>query len=141
MPFIAQVCVGRREHLTIFGSDFDTPDGTCQRDYIHVQDLALGHVAALKRVEQEAPFWEAFNLGSGRPVSVLEMVKAMSTACGKDVPYQMGDRRAGDLPKFWANPDKALELLGWSTQKTLDDMCADTWRWQSNNPYGYKDKA
>jgi UDP-glucose 4-epimerase len=139
MPFIAQVCVGRREFLTVFGDDFDTPDGTCLRDYIHVVDLALGHVAALKRLDQEGPFWEVFNLGSGKPVSVLEMVHAMGKAVGKDVPYKMGARRAGDLPKFWADPKKAKELLGWETKKTLAEMCEDTWRWQSNNPMGYKE--
>jgi UDP-glucose 4-epimerase len=139
MPFIAQVCVGRREFLTVFGDDFDTPDGTCQRDYIHVQDLALGHVAALKRVDQPGPFWESFNLGSGNPVSVLEMVKAMGEACGKEVPYKIGERRAGDLPKFWADPDKAAQLLNWRTKKTLSEMCEDTWRWQSQNPNGFRE--
>lgn len=139
MPFIAQVCVGRREHLTVFGNDFETPDGTCQRDYIHVVDLAKGHVAALKRFQQGGKFWEVFNLGSGKPVSVLEMVVAMGEAVGKEVPYQIGPRRTGDLAKFWADPTKAKEVLGWQTELGLDDMCADTWRWQSANPNGYKD--
>ena len=133
-----EVCVGRREFLTVFGDDFDTPDGTCQRDYIHVQDLALGHVAALKRVDQPGPFWESFNLGSGNPVSVLEMVKAMGEAVGKEVPYEIGERRAGDLPKSWADPDKAAQLLNWRTKKTLSEMCEDTWRWQSRNPNGFR---
>lgn len=137
MPFIAQVCVGRRDYLTVFGDDFDTADGTCLRDYIHVVDLAKGHVAAMKRFGQDEPFWEAYNLGSGAPVSVLEMVAAMGKAVGKAVPYKIGARRPGDLPAFWASAQKARDDLGWQTERTLDDMCADTWRWQSQNPNGY----
>jgi UDP-glucose 4-epimerase len=137
MPFIAQVCVGRRDYLTIFGDDYETPDGTCLRDYIHVVDLAKGHVAGLKRFGQDKSFWEAYNLGSGNPVSVLEMVAAMGKVVGRAVPYKIGARRPGDLPKFWADPKKAKEDLDWQTEKSLDDMCADTWRWQSQNPSGY----
>jgi UDP-glucose 4-epimerase len=138
MPYISQVCVGRRDHLTVYGNDYDTPDGTGMRDYIHVVDLAKGHVAALSRFDNKGKFAEVYNLGSGEATSVLQLVNAMEKACGKKIPVEIGARRAGDLPAFWANPAKALAELGWKTEKTVDDMCADTWRWQSNNPNGYK---
>lgn len=137
MPYISQVCVGRRDHLTIFGDDYDTPDGTGLRDYIHVVDLAKGHVAALASFKADGSFAEIYNLGSGQGTSVKQLVGAMEKACGKPIPTKIGERRAGDLPAFWANPDKALAQLGWKTEKTVDDMCADTWRWQSENPKGY----
>jgi len=137
MPYISQVCVGRRDHLTVFGGDYDTPDGTCLRDYIHVVDLAKGHVAALAKLSSPGGFAEVYNLGSGQGTSVLELVKAMEKACGKPIPVQMGARRDGDLPAFWANPSKAKTELGWQTEKSVDDMCVDTWNWQSNNPNGY----
>lgn len=134
MPYIAQTAVGRREKLRVFGGDYDTIDGTGVRDYIHVVDLAKGHLLALEHLQ---PGFDAINLGGGKGTSVLQMAAAFSRACGRDVPYEIVDRRAGDLPEFYANADKAKQLLGWQTQKTIDDMCADTWRWQSQNPNGY----
>ena len=134
MPFIAQVASGRREKLSIFGNDYPTPDGTCIRDYIHVVDLAKGHVAALEHIE---PGVIAYNLGSGKGTSVLEMVNAFITASEKDIPYSFEPRRNGDLPEFYADPAKAAEKLGWRTQETIETMCKDTWNWQKNNPLGY----
>ncbi|WP_299235879.1 UDP-glucose 4-epimerase GalE [uncultured Halomonas sp.] len=135
MPFIAQVAVGRRDELTIFGSDYPTADGTCERDYLHVVDLAVGHLKALKAVE--APGVSLYNLGTGQGVSVLEMVESFTRVTGVEVPYRFGDRRSGDLPAFWADASKAAQELGWSAEKGLDEMMADTWRWQSGNPQGY----
>lgn len=135
MPFIAQVAVGRRDELTIFGNDYPTDDGTCERDYLHVVDLAVGHLKALKALE--APGVSVYNLGTGQGVSVLEMVKSFTRVTGVEIPYRFGDRRPGDLPAFWANAAKAERELGWATEKNLDDMMADTWRWQSANPQGY----
>lgn len=134
MPFIGQVAVGRRDQLSIFGGDYPTPDGTCRRDYLHVMDLAEGHVAALNRL---APGFDAVNLGTGRPVSVLEMVEAFERVNGISVPYEITDRRNGDLPEFWASADKAKRVLGWEAKRSLDQMMADTWLWQSKNPSGY----
>eukprot|EP01060_Flectonema_neradi_P005429 TRINITY_DN13622_c0_g1_i1.p1 TRINITY_DN13622_c0_g1~~TRINITY_DN13622_c0_g1_i1.p1 ORF type:complete len:353 (+),score=48.21 TRINITY_DN13622_c0_g1_i1:39-1097(+) len=140
MPFISQVCVGRRSHLTIFGNDYETVDGTCERDYIHVVDLAEGHVAALKyiasRPSKSSGMCEAFNLGSGKPTSVLALLRAMERAVGKPIPFKYGDRRVGDLPISYADPKKAQQHLKWSTSKTIDDICKDTWKWQSENPKG-----
>eukprot|EP00658_Telonema_sp_P-2_P010353 TRINITY_DN13905_c0_g1_i1.p1 TRINITY_DN13905_c0_g1~~TRINITY_DN13905_c0_g1_i1.p1 ORF type:complete len:356 (-),score=78.04 TRINITY_DN13905_c0_g1_i1:491-1558(-) len=142
MPYISQVCVGKREHLTVFGGDYETKDGTCERDYIHVVDLAQGHVAALeKHLSDEGPSVEVYNLGSGEPVSVLSLVKAMQTAVGKEIKVVMGDRRAGDLPAFYANTSKAEEVLGWKTKLSIEDICRDSWNWQSNNPNGYNDES
>lgn len=138
MPFIAQVCVGRREKLSIFGDDYDTPDGTGVRDYIHVVDLAKGHVSALAKLYSDEIGCRAVNLGTGQGVSVLELVEGMSRATGKKVPYQISPRRPGDVATMYADPRTALELLGWKATLGVDDMCADTWRWQSTNPYGYK---
>lgn len=136
MPFIAQVAVGRREKLSIFGSDYPTPDGTGVRDYIHVVDLAKGHVAALRRLfEHEGGF--TVNLGTGQGYSVLETVKAFETASGRPVPYQLVARRPGDIATCYADPASARELLNWSAEKGIREMCADHWRWQSNNPNGY----
>jgi UDP-glucose 4-epimerase len=137
MPFIAQVAVGRRERLQVFGDDYPTADGTCERDYIHVEDLAAGHVAALEHLDAMAEPVRAFNLGSGRGTSVLELLRAFERAVGAEIPYEVVGRRAGDLPAYWADPTRAAEELGWRTTRTIDDMCADTWRWQSQNPEGY----
>ncbi len=137
MPFVAQVAVGRREQINIFGGDYPTADGTCERDYIHVQDLASGHVAALEHLDRMEHQVRAFNLGSGTGTSVLELVHAFARAVGHELPYEIVDRRAGDLPAYWADPSRARDELGWQTEKTIDDMCADTWRWQSANPQGY----
>lgn len=136
MPFISQVAVGRRDHLTVFGDDYDTPDGTCRRDYIHVMDLAEGHVKAAEYAAEHTGT-EVFNLGSGTPYSVLEMVHAFSAACGSEVAYEIGPRRAGDIQDSWANADKALKILGWKTRRGIDEICRDAWNWQSQNPQGY----
>ena len=136
MPFISQVAIGRRDHLNIFGNDYDTPDGTCIRDYIHVTDLARGHVAAIEYMVKHRGE-SVFNLGTGTGYSVLDMVKAFERVNGIKIPYEFTDRRAGDLPKLYSNPDKSAELLGWKAQYNLDDMCRDTWAWQSKNPMGY----
>lgn len=137
MPFISQVAVGRREKLTVFGDDYDTADGTCERDYIHVEDLAAGHLAALEHIDAMAEPVRAFNLGTGVPTSVLAMINAFRTATGVEIPYGIGPRRAGDLPVTYADPTRALHELGWRTTKSIEDMCADTWRWQSANPQGF----
>ncbi|ABY22915.1 UDP-glucose 4-epimerase [Renibacterium salmoninarum ATCC 33209] len=136
VPFIAQVAVGRRDKLMIFGGDYDTPDGTAQRDYIHVMDLAQGHVAALDFITA-MPGVFRWNLGSGVGSSVLEVLHSFEKAVGHSLPYEIAARRAGDLPAFWADPSSALADLGWSTRKSLDEMCEDHWRWQKNNPNGY----
>jgi UDP-glucose 4-epimerase len=136
VPFIAQVAVGRREKLMVFGGDYDTPDGTCQRDYIHVVDLAEGHAAALKHVAGRAGVFR-WNLGSGKGSSVLEVLSSFEKAVGRPLPYEVTERRAGDLPAFWADASSALADLGWSTTKTVDEMCEDHWRWQKHNPQGY----
>ena len=138
MPFISQVAVGKRENLTVFGNDYDTPDGTCRRDYLHVQDLAEGHVKAVEK-SAEISGVEVFNLGTGTPVSVLEMVNAFETATGRAVPYEFGPRREGDLPQFWADATKAEAELGWKARYGIEDMCRDAWNWQSKNPNGYGD--
>ncbi|CNI96660.1 UDP-glucose 4-epimerase GalE [Yersinia mollaretii] len=138
MPFIAQVAVGRRESLAIFGNDYPTADGTGVRDYIHVVDLADGHVAAMKKLHNQ-PGVHIFNLGAGIGSSVLQVVEAFSKACGKPLAYHFAPRREGDLPAYWADSTKAAEELGWRTSRSLDEMAADTWRWQSNNPQGYLD--
>ncbi len=134
MPYIAQVAVGKREKLSIFGDDYGTKDGTGVRDYIHISDLAVGHVAALTH---SAPGFSAYNLGSGVGVSVRELVQAFETSTGQKIPYDIVDRRPGDLPEFYANADLALHELGWKTTRTLEEACRDTWNWQSNNPQGY----
>ncbi len=136
MPFIAQVAVGRREKLSVFGDDYSTPDGTGVRDYIHVMDLADGHIAALKAVSQKDGL-HIFNLGTGKGTSVLEMVKAFADASGNPVPYEICPRRPGDIAECWASTDKAAQELNWKATRTVVDMTQDSWRWQSNNPDGY----
>ncbi|SFV70028.1 UDP-glucose 4-epimerase [hydrothermal vent metagenome] len=137
MPFIAQTAVGKRKVLSVFGDDYDTIDGTGVRDYIHVVDLAQGHVNALDRIENfSEPM--TINLGTGRGYSVLEMVKAFEKASGKKVPYKIAPRRAGDIATCFADPSYAKEVLGWIAKKGVDEMCEDSWRWQSNNPNGYR---
>lgn len=137
MPYVAQVAVGRREKLTIFGNDYNTPDGTCRRDYIHVTDLAKGHVKAIEYVLEHDGV-EVFNLGTGTPYSVTEIVSTFENVNDIKINHVYGARRAGDLPESYANADKALRVLGWKTEKDLADMCKDTWNWQKNNPNGYK---
>lgn len=134
MPFIAQVASGKREKLSIFGNDYPTPDGTCKRDYIHVVDLAKGHVAALEHLQPGAI---AYNLGSGVPTSVSELVTTFIKVSGQDIPFEFAPRREGDLAEFYADPTKAKSELNWATEKTLEEMCTDTWNWQSHNPNGY----
>jgi len=136
MPFITQVAVGKREFLSVFGDDYDTVDGTGVRDYIHVVDLAKGHVQAIEKLHGQAGC-HTFNLGTGQGYSVLEMVAAFSKACNKEVPYKIIERRAGDIGQCYADPAYAQSVLDWQAEKTLDDMVNDSWRWQSNNPDGY----
>ena len=140
LPFVAQVAVGRREKLQIFGGDYDTVDGTGVRDYIHVVDLARGHVKALEKLAGLAqPELLTVNLGTGKGYSVLEVLHAFEKSCGKTLPYAIAERRPGDVASCYANPDHALKTLGWQAEHSLDAMCADTWRWQSQNPNGYRE--
>lgn len=136
MPFVAQVAVGRREYLSIFGTDYPTPDGTGVRDYIHVVDLAKGHVAALNKIDAQ-PGCVSVNLGTGKGYSVLDMLNGMSKACGRKLDYKGAPRREGDVSTLYADPKFASEFLGWEASLGVDEMCADTWRWQSANPKGY----
>ena len=136
MPYITQVAVGRREKLSVFGNDYDTPDGTGVRDYIHVVDLAKGHVAAVKYATTNHGC-DVFNLGTGIGYSVLDMVNSFVSVNNVAVPYVITDRRPGDLATCYADPSKSAEKLGWKAEKTLDDMCRDSWNWQKNNPMGY----
>ncbi|GKY96434.1 polysaccharide biosynthesis protein [Mayamaea pseudoterrestris] len=139
MPFIAQVCVGRREKLSVFGSDYDTPDGTGVRDYIHVVDLAKGHVAALDKLYADRSVGcQAVNLGTGQGVSVLELVSGMSKVTGKEIPYEFSPRRPGDVATVYADATLAKDMLGWEAELGVDAMCEDTWRWQKTHPMGYK---
>ncbi|WP_376708263.1 UDP-glucose 4-epimerase GalE [Bradyrhizobium cenepequi] len=135
VPFVAQVAIGRRERLNIWGADYDTPDGTGVRDYIHVMDLALGHLSALKALGSPKCF--AVNLGTGSGSSVLEVVRAFEKTCGGAIPYEIKPRRAGDIDAYYAATETASQLIGWKATRSLDTMCADHWRWQSNNPNGY----
>lgn len=137
MPYISQVAVGKLDKLGVFGDDYDTPDGTGVRDYIHVVDLAVGHVKAIQKIFDK-PGLAVFNLGTGKGYSVLDMVKAFSKASGKEVPYEIKPRREGDIAMCYADPKKAREELGWEAEHGLDEMCEDTWRWQSMNPDGYR---
>ena len=136
MPFISQVAVGRRDHLNVFGNDYDTHDGTGVRDYIHVVDLARGHVCAIEYMQKHKGE-NVFNLGTGMGYSVLDMVKAFERVTGIKIPYEIVARRPGDLATVYSSPDNSAELLGWKAQYNLDDMCRDTWAWQSKNPMGY----
>jgi UDP-glucose 4-epimerase len=140
LPFVAQVAVGRRPALTVFGNDYPTPDGTGIRDYIHVVDLALGHLKALDRLAAR-PGLAVYNLGTGRGASVLEVVAAFERASGKRIPYTVQPRRPGDVAESWADPSKAQRELGWKAERDLRTMCEDAWRWQSQNPFGYAEKA
>lgn len=137
MPFVAQVAVGRRDKLSVFGDDYDTVDGTGVRDYIHVEDLAAGHVAALHWIAEHDRTISTWNLGSGVGTSVLQLVNAFEKASGVKIPYEIAPRRDGDIAASVADPSLAHRELGWQTEKTVDDMCADTWRWQQANPQGY----
>jgi UDP-glucose 4-epimerase len=137
LPYVAQVAVGRHEFLNVWGDDYPTQDGTGVRDYIHVVDLARGHIKALERLQVQAPECLTVNLGTGTGYSVLEMVRAFEQASGKPVPYRIGPRRSGDIASCYAEPKLALELLGWRAELGLDAMCADAWRWQCGNPEGY----
>lgn len=139
MPFIAQTAVGKREYLNVLGDDYDTHDGTGVRDYIHVMDLADGHVKALDKMGNFDHVM-TINLGTGNGYSVLDMVKAFEKASGKPVPYTIAPRRAGDIAKCFADPSYAKEILGWNATRSIDEMCEDSWRWQSNNPNGYKEE-
>ena len=136
MPYISQTAIGRLECLNVFGDDYDTPDGTGVRDYIHVVDLARGHVAAIDYMQTHKGE-NVFNLGTGIGYSVLDMVHAFERVTGKKIPYEITARRPGDLATVYASPDKSAELLGWKAQYNLDDMCRDTWAWQTKNPMGY----
>lgn len=137
-PYITQVAIGRREKVSIYGNDYPTPDGTGVRDYIHVMDLADGHVAALKTVAQSAGL-HIYNLGTGKGTSVLEMIAAFSKAAGKPIPYAICDRRPGDIAECWSSPEKAARDMQWRAVRTVDDMAQDAWRWQQQNPEGYAD--
>ncbi|MCF6248877.1 MAG: GDP-mannose 4,6-dehydratase, partial [Desulfobacula sp.] len=137
VPYISQVAIGSLPQLKVFGNDYDTEDGTGVRDFIHVVDLALGHIKTLPRLFTN-PGVVIYNLGTGRGYSVLEMIKAFETASGKNISYRIAKRRPGDIAACFADPARALEQLGWEAKRSLDDMCADTWRWQSNNPNGYR---
>ena len=136
LPFVAQVAVGKREVLGVFGNDYDTPDGTGVRDYIHVVDLAAGHVKAIEKL-REKPGVEVYNLGTGNGYSVLEVVAAFERACGHSIPYEIKPRREGDIATCYCDPQKAKEDLGWVAKYGIDEMCEDAWRWQSTNPDGY----
>ncbi|MCI6908628.1 MAG: UDP-glucose 4-epimerase GalE [Clostridiales bacterium] len=137
-PYITQVAMGKRECLSVFGNDYDTPDGTGVRDYIHVVDLALGHIAAVEKLAQMDGGVLTVNLGTGRGYSVLEMVKMFEEVSGKKIPYKITPRRPGDIATCYADPSLAEELLGWKAQRGLREMCEDSWRWQSMNPNGYR---
>ncbi|MCB0075798.1 MAG: UDP-glucose 4-epimerase GalE [Anaerolineales bacterium] len=137
-PYIAQVASGKREYLSVFGDDYPTPDGTGVRDYIHVVDLVLGHLKALAWLSQSTGLY-TYNLGTGRGYSVLEMVEAFRRASGQPIPYRIVERRAGDVAISYADDSRAAEELGWQAERDLDQMCADGWRWQSQNPEGYPD--
>lgn len=139
MPYITQVAIGKRPFLSVYGNDYDTSDGTCIRDYIHVVDLADGHVKAVNNILDGKKGVQIFNLGTGKGYSVLDIVKAFSKAYGKELPYKIAPRRPGDLAVCFSDPTKAKEVLGWEAKRGIDDMCRDSWNWQSKNPNGYDD--
>jgi UDP-glucose 4-epimerase len=138
VPYISQVAVGKLPELSVYGNDYPTPDGTGVRDYIHVMDLAAGHVKALEKLA-ENPGVVVYNLGTGKGYSVLEMVKAFSEASGMEIPYSIAERRSGDIACCYADPSKAERELSWKTSRNINEMCSDTWRWQSQNPNGYEE--
>lgn len=138
LPLLAQVATGKREKLLVFGDDYKSHDGTAIRDYIHILDLSAGHLAALDYLRTKQPGVRAWNLGTGRGSTVFEMIKAFSKAVGRELPYQVVDRRAGDVLDLTSKPTRANEELGWKTSRTLEDACADLWRWTENNPEGYR---
>ena len=138
VPYITQVAVGKLERLGVFGDDYDTPDGTGVRDYIHVVDLALGHVRAIEKLKTQTGGVLVYNLGTGVGYSVLEIVKAFEKACGKEIPYEIKDRRPGDIPTCYADASLAKEELSWEAKRGIEEMCEDSWRWQKNNPNGYE---
>ena len=137
VPYVAQVAVGKLPHVNVFGNDYDTPDGTGVRDYIHVVDLACGHVKAIEALERTKGV-NIYNLGTGIGYSVLDIIKAFAKACGKEIPYEIQGRRAGDIATCYSDATKAKEQLGWTAQRDLAEMCEDSWRWQSQNPDGYR---
>ena len=139
VPYVAQVAIGKLKCLGVFGNDYDTHDGTGVRDYIHVVDLAKGHVAAIKKVEKTEPGVLIYNLGTGKGYSVLDVVHAFEKACGKEIPYEIKPRRAGDIATCYADPTKAKNELGWVAEYGIEEMCEDSWRWQTMNPNGYAD--
>jgi UDP-glucose 4-epimerase len=136
MPYVAQVAVGRLQELSVFGNDYPTPDGTGVRDYIHVVDLARGHIKVIEKLRSN-PGVVIYNLGTGKGYSVLDMVKAFEKASGRKVPYRITARRPGDIAACYADPGKAKAELGWQAEKGIEEMCEDAWRWQSANPAGY----
>ena len=136
-PFIAKVAIGELKEIGVFGNDYPTPDGTGVRDYIHVVDLAKGHVAAIDKIEKTGVY--TYNLGTGIGYSVLDVIRAFNKACGKELPYSIKPRRSGDIAECYANADKAFKELGWKAELGIDEMCASLWNWQSKNPNGYKD--
>ncbi|HIT84325.1 MAG TPA: UDP-glucose 4-epimerase GalE [Candidatus Ornithomonoglobus intestinigallinarum] len=137
LPYVAQVAVGKLEKVHVFGSDYPTPDGTGVRDYIHVVDLALGHLKALEK-KSNVPGVHIYNLGTGNGYSVLQIIAAFSKACGKEIPYQIDGRRPGDIAECYADPTKARDELGWTAERDIDEMCEDSWRWQSTHPNGFE---
>ena len=137
LPFVTQVAVGKRDKLVVFGNDYDTPDGTCIRDYIHVVDLARGHLAALTRL-QEMPGLVTYNLGTGNGYSVMDIIRAFERANGIKLPHEIGPRRPGDIPASYTDPTLAREELGWAAEKNIEDICRDAWHWQQRNPDGYR---
>ena len=137
LPYVTQVAVGIRDHLTVFGDDYATPDGTCIRDFIHVMDLATGHTAALRKIEENCGF-EIYNLGTGKGTSVLELIHAFEEANGIKVPYVIGPRRAGDIDANYGDASKAEREMGWKAVYTITDSCRDSWHWQKLNPHGFK---
>ena len=139
LPYVAQVAIGRRPELNVFGDDYPTPDGTGVRDYIHVVDLALGHVKAIEKLEREPKLGlKIYNLGTGHGYSVLQIVRSFEKASGRKVPYKICARRSGDIAECWADPSLAAAELGWKAERGIEEMCEDAWRWQLKNPYGYK---
>lgn len=141
MPILAEVAAGERERLTVFGADYDTPDGTCIRDYLHVMDLADAHIAALEHLVGSEISSRIWNVGTGKGTSVLELRDAFMRVSGRDIPYVVGERRPGDPVKSWADPTRATAELGWRARRSIDDMCADAWWWKVTNPTGYRKEA